>query len=321
MKRSLWISAALLAGCVTLIFSFPQPLEAQAAGGDHTLHFEVPPTPPCGSTFFLQVGQLITFPVQLTPDNPADTAGLRPIGDGLPGATLTPPAPLLGNPVLTTFAWTPEEAGTYGATFAGVLVGYPARAYCGFTFEVLLPAEAQCSYTQGGWGATPQGHNPAKTLANHFAAVYPSGIEVGIPGAGGFSMLFTSAVAVKNYLPAGGAPGALLADQADPAANNASGVFGGQVLALQINVDFSAAGVLKNKGSAYGDVRLCGTGNLLVDGLTVSDVLNAANEALGGGDLPFGMSSISELNDLVTSLNEAFDNCQASSWGSVHLCQ
>src|SRR5262245_22533782 len=49
-----------------------------------------------------------------------------------------------------------------------------------------------CTYTQGGWGAKPNGNNPASLLANNFIAVYPSGVEVGIPGAGGYSMKFTS---------------------------------------------------------------------------------------------------------------------------------
>ena len=62
-----------------------------------------------------------------------------------------------------------------------------------------------CTYTQGGWGAPPNGGNPGTILANNFATVYPSGfVEVGVPGAAGFSMKFTSAAAIQAYLPAGG---------------------------------------------------------------------------------------------------------------------
>src|ERR1043166_7518776 len=40
-----------------------------------------------------------------------------------------------------------------------------------------------CSYTQGGWGAPPNGNNPAPLLLKNFATVFPSGyVEIGIPG-------------------------------------------------------------------------------------------------------------------------------------------
>jgi hypothetical protein len=35
---------------------------------------------------------------------------------------------------------------------------------------------------------------------------------------------------------------------------------------------------------------------------------------------PSYVGSISELNDLVTNLNETFDNCTTSSWAEEHLC-
>src|SRR5262245_25684734 len=33
-----------------------------------------------------------------------------------------------------------------------------------------------CTFTQGGWGGTPHGDNPAQRLSDNFAAVYPSGV-------------------------------------------------------------------------------------------------------------------------------------------------
>src|SRR5262249_48908460 len=158
-------------------------------------------------------------------------------------------------------------------------------------------------YTQGGWGAKPKGGNPAQLLQDNFGAVYPAGVEVGIPGGSGFSMLFTSSTAVGAYLPAGGTPGSLTSDLLNPTSSS-SGVFGGQVLALQINVDFSTAGILT---AGLGSLTICNTGTSL-DGQTIAQVLAAANVALGGGSLPPGYT-ISDLNDLVTNLNEGFDEC------------
>jgi hypothetical protein len=171
-----------------------------------------------------------------------------------------------------------------------------------------------CTYTQGGWGAPPNGGNPAQNLTDHFVAVYPSGVEVGIPGAGGFSMLFTSAPTVIAYLPAGGKAGALTADLVNPTSTS-SGVFGGQVLALQLNVDLSAAGAIPQ---GLGALTVCNTGTSL-DGQTIAQVLAAANTALGGGGLPSGFT-FDTLNDLVTNLNEAFDNCEMSDWAAIHIC-
>jgi hypothetical protein len=83
-----------------------------------------------------------------------------------------------------------------------------------------------CTYTQGGWGGTPNGNNPASILANNFATVYPSGVEIGIPGDDGYSMKFTSAAAIGAYLPATKTAGTLTDDLVNPTSSS-SGVFGG----------------------------------------------------------------------------------------------
>jgi hypothetical protein len=50
----------------------------------------------------------------------------------------------------------------------------------------------------------------------------------------------------------------------------------------------------------------------------VAQVLAAANVALGGGTLPDGYS-LTDLNALVTDLNESFDNGVESDWAKTHL--
>ena len=185
--------------------------------------------------------------------------------------------------------------------------------------DVTLPytgsgSQKYCGYTQGGWGAPPNGYNVGVLLKNNFAAVYPSGVEVGTPGAGGFSMKFTSAKAIENYLPAGGTPGALTADASNPLSSSA-GVFGGQVLALQLNVNFGTAGVTASTGGALGNLVLNDPTSPL-NGKSVSQILALANTALGGGNAGV---TIADLNILATSLNEAFDNCIANDWAVAHL--
>ncbi|MBS4097053.1 MAG: hypothetical protein KGZ83_09495 [Sulfuricella sp.] len=169
-----------------------------------------------------------------------------------------------------------------------------------------------CTATQGGWGATPKGNNPASVLAANFQTVYPFGVAVG--SAPTYYAYFTSSSAVQDYLPAGKTANALNANLKNPTTTS-SGVFGGQVLTLQLNADLTAAGVYGSV--AFGGLRLYGTGGSL-DGQTVSQILAAANVALGGGALPAGYT-ISALNNLVDKLNNSADNCVASDWGLSHL--
>jgi len=169
-----------------------------------------------------------------------------------------------------------------------------------------------CSYTQGGWGAPPNGSNPAQKLADNFDFVYPADLFVGT----GYEMAFSAASNVQAYLPAGGTAGALTASLVNPTSSSA-GVFGGQVTALRINVDLNDAGIIDGFDGTFSVLVLTGTGGSL-DGSTVAEILAAAEMALGGGPLPGGYS-YSDLNYLVDQLNNAFDNCYPSDWAIAHL--
>ncbi len=74
--------------------------------------------------------------------------------------------------------------------------------------------------------------------------------------------------AVEGYLPASGPPGALNADLLNPVSSS-SGEFGGEVVALRINVDFSAAGITQGPGGPFGALTLGSTG-MSLDGQTVT---------------------------------------------------
>ncbi|MCX8056085.1 MAG: SpaA isopeptide-forming pilin-related protein [Ignavibacteria bacterium] len=138
--------------------------------------------------------------------------------------------------------------------------------------------------------------NPGTIRDLYFAEVFPNGLEVG----GIYKLKLTSASAVENFLPQGGSPKALDKNYINPTSTKA-GVFAGQVVALKMNVAFSDAGKI---GS--GSVKL---GELIVNagplaGKTVYEVLDIANTALGGGTTPY---SISQLNEVVSAINENFD--------------
>jgi hypothetical protein len=90
------------------------------------------------------------------------------------------------------------------------------------------------------------------------------------------------------------------------------------VLALQLNVDFSDAGVIGGSTGNLGDVVLNDPASPL-NGKTVRQILTIANTALGGGSVASYGVTITSLNTLVDSLNQAFDNCQASAWATTYL--
>jgi hypothetical protein len=291
----------------------------------------VAPTPRDGSAFTIAEGQTFDADVALLDTDPTQTVALASVS--IPGTAIqNPRLPIVVvgdgvNPVTVSshvsFTAPPGSAGRQ-FLFLYDASDSPggARITTGFAVNVSPPpikAGAFTTYTQGGWGAKPAGNNPGKILANNFSSVYPLGCRIGIFGLTGFWLNFTSASAIEKFLPTGGTPNPLTSSKVNPTAPTSAGVFAGQVLALELNCDFSLAGITQGPGGPVGLVKLTNTGNSLLDGKTIYQVLFAANIALGGGPLSFGIASISEFNTLVTNLNEAFDNGGLSGWAQTHL--
>lgn len=166
-----------------------------------------------------------------------------------------------------------------------------------FGFVPSNPTPKQLTtFTQGGWGSTPNGNNPGAFLKKNFATVYPSGY-VGI-GTTSRYLAFTSADAICKFLPQGGTAGTLSASAVNPTTSSA-GVLAGQLLALRLSVDFSTAG---RTASGLGGKKV-GSGPL--KDKTVNEVLAIANTAIAGGGLPSGLT-LSQLNDVLTNINENY---------------
>jgi hypothetical protein len=141
-----------------------------------------------------------------------------------------------------------------------------------------------------------------------FNAIYPLELVVG-----GTNMIrLTDVTATLTYLPAPGAPGVLTATVIDPASTSA-GEFGGEVVALKLNVDFSSR---FGNAVAFGDLRICKTSVAAVNGQTVAQFLATANQILGGGGGPFGASTA---NVVASALNNAFLSGTPSSFAQANL--
>lgn len=165
--------------------------------------------------------------------------------------------------------------------------------------------EGYRTQTQGGWSNNCHGGNPGCIRDNNWSTAFPGGLTIG----GGYTIHFSSSAAVKNFLPAGGTSASLTADYTDPTSTLA-GVFAGQVTALAVTLGMVSAGVpgfgpLGNLHYKYATPQV----GEPFTGMTVQELFALANEVLGGNtaNLPFG-TSISNLSDVITDINENFDD-------------
>jgi hypothetical protein len=175
------------------------------------------------------------------------------------------------------------------------------------------------SYGQDQWGTI--GDPAAIVLLNGFDFLYPGALEVGLVGNAGYSMLFTSAADVINYLPTCGFPASLVHDYVNPTSTE-SGCLGGVVSALQLDVDFSDTGRLPGtSGIRFGDLRICGVNDrAAVEGETVRSLLARANQMLGGAVPDYGGPyDAGELYFLVNDVGQAFVGGAPSYFARAHL--
>jgi len=180
------------------------------------------------------------------------------------------------------------------------------------------------TFGQGDWGDTSGGTGAEALLLANYDSVYAASsgeFEVGIPGPSGFSMLFTDATDIDTYLPDGGAIGQLDSDLLNPTSTS-SGAFGGDVVALKLNIDFSDAGLLPgNLGIPFGDLVLKNftppPGVLGINRLTVRQFSAIVNTVLGGGS--YTGFSIATLDSITANLNGAFSRGTVSPYATNHL--
>ncbi len=152
------------------------------------------------------------------------------------------------------------------------------------------------TFTQGGWGSKPNS-GPGRIRENNFNQVFPNGLRVG----GNYTLTFTSSAAVQAFLPQGGTSGAFNQNYTNPTSTSA-GVLAGQLVALKLNVEYSAAGVLGTNAQSLGSLTI--TSGPLKD-KTVNELLALMNTAIGGGSVPY---TYSQLSDAATAINENFNS-------------
>jgi len=256
-----------------------------------------PPSISCGTVNSTAGQQNSPYSAQLSA-----SGGKSPYTYSLASGAL--PANLTLNGSTGKISGTPIVAGSFPITVKIVDSSSPALSATSTTCTIAIAATNTCgnftTFTQGGWGAAPHGNNPGALLKQYFSAVFPGG-SVSI-GSGGKVLTFNSALAIQNFLPAGGTPGTLTGSATDPASSSA-GVFAGQLLAATLSYNFSNAGITR-----FGLATLKVKSGALA-GYTVAQVLTLANEVIAGNysHMPAGLT-VSGLSDVLNAINNNYDN-------------
>lgn len=231
------------------------------------------------------------------------------------------------NAVTRIAAFTPDAPFTVGVTYTakvttGVadLSGTQLQEEFVFTFDICAEDQPRqfCSFTPGGFQG---GGEPGQLMDENFATIFSDDLIIGVFDGDGtqhhlrFTGNETGLAAIKQFLtsPSLGPSGPLPSDQTNPTATPGGHLPVGTV-ALTLNIGFSGVGGVP---AGFGDLVLVDTGTSL-DGATVSQILAIVNEALAGNGLPVGYT-FSDLNDLVTNLNESFSDCHEGAWATQHL--
>lgn len=204
------------------------------------------------------------------------------------------------------------ESKTSQAVYANLIAGiynYTIKDANGCTLsgsenisEPSTPCYTECNplktFTQGGWGATPAGGNPGVYLHSNFDAAFPRGITLGCTN----TISFTSAQAITDWLPSG-STSATIPSGSIVNPTSYSNILVAQLLAATLNSGFDAYDATfatgeNHLGSMYYN-------NSPFTGMTVNQILDEANNAIGGCSSLF---SLTDLNSALTNINENYDN-------------
>jgi hypothetical protein len=169
------------------------------------------------------------------------------------------------------------------------------------------------TYTQQDWY---QDANAVTLLQDNFQSVYLS-TDAALVVGGAYTIVFDGPTAITAYLPSSGNAGALTGSTIDPE-SGLTGVFGGDVTALALNVDFSAAGLLGTSSTPFGNLLLTGLIGTQagLNGTSVSGLLALSETALGGGTTAY---SIADLDNIDMVASGAFEEGAVNDFATNNL--
>jgi hypothetical protein len=148
--------------------------------------------------------------------------------------------------------------------------------------------------TMGGWGARPNGKNPARYMTNNFASAFPNGLTIGCE----YTLTLTNALAVTNFLPSGTTPRALDNYYTNPGQNYRN-VLAGQLVALTLSVGFDDIDPNFGASSTRLADAVLSVGTFA--GWTVQELLDEANGFIGGCGSNYSASQLNGALDMVNN--------------------
>jgi len=175
--------------------------------------------------------------------------------------------------------------------------------------------------------AYAKGGGTVQALQDNYSSVFPNGITIGVvenlnlltpPHGLRWEGNGAGLAALQTVLSqCGGSSGTITQTVINPTETFGGGGLACQAITLSLNIGFNRAGVLGIGPNNFGALVYSRAGDSL-SGMTVSQILAAANQALAGLGLPTGYS-FESLADLLNSLNEAFLNYTVSSFATTYL--
>jgi hypothetical protein len=165
--------------------------------------------------------------------------------------------------------------------------------------DILPQTCAGRTQTMGGWGAPPNGNNPAAYMYAKFAYAFPQGAVIGCTN----KVKLTSPVAVNNFLPSSGTPAVLPSGTSTNPGAAISNTLAGQAMALTLTLGFDTYDPNFNPSNIFLGNQVINGGAF--NGMTVSQLLAEANKRLGGCTTSY---TISQLNTALTAVNQNYDN-------------
>ena len=151
-------------------------------------------------------------------------------------------------------------------------------------------------------------------------------------GKGRNAVLVDSGVAALGQaVQSGGRPRAFSTNATNPTDMGTGGILGSQALTEKVNQGFSE--VFVTPATGFSGISLVDMDGVQLDGVPLTpaeasalngqatlQVREAADAALGGGPLPYGLS-FSQLTDLIDLVNGSFASCGPSQFAQTHLYQ
>jgi hypothetical protein len=137
--------------------------------------------------------------------------------------------------------------------------------------------------------------------------------------------------ALQQAVGSSGQPGAFSINATNPTNMGTGGILGAQALAEKVNqglsevfvtpaTGFSGLSFVDMEGVALDGVRLTPAQAAALNGQATLQVREAADVALGGGPLPYGLS-FAQLTSLIDLVNGSFESCAPSRFAQSHLYQ